>query len=40
MRRTPHTETFDLDHWQKDWAAVAAEMRAVTRVDDLAEGRG
>jgi len=40
LRRTPHTEVFDLDQWQKDWAAVEAEMRAVTRADDLAEGRG
>jgi hypothetical protein len=31
---------FDLAQWNTDWAAVEAEMRAMTRSDDLAEGRG
>lgn len=39
LRRTPTTEMFDLEQWQQEWAAVEAEMRAVTRADDLAEGR-
>ncbi|MDP9312440.1 MAG: hypothetical protein M3R24_16410 [Chloroflexota bacterium] len=39
LRRAPKNDAFDLDLWQKDWAAVEAEMRAVTQADDLAEGR-
>lgn len=40
LRRTPNTEAFDLDQWNKEWAAVEAEMRAVEQANDLAEGRG
>ena len=31
--------TFDLAQWQHDWSAVEAEMRAITRANDIAEGR-
>jgi plasmid stability protein len=40
LRRTTSVENFDLDRWNADWAAVEAELRATTRFDDLAEGRG
>lgn len=40
LRRTNSTQDVDLDQWNKEWAAVEAEMRAAERADDLAEGRG
>jgi plasmid stability protein len=40
LRRTHSTQDFDLDQWNKEWAAVEAEMRAVEQADDIAEGRG
>ncbi len=33
-------EEFDLDSWTKQWSAVENEMRAITRRNDVAEGRG
>lgn len=33
-------EEFDLAEWQRQWDAVEAEMKAVTRATDLMEGRG
>lgn len=30
---------FNLDEWQHQWAAVEREMKAVTRANDVAEGR-
>lgn len=33
-------EPFDLAEWNRQWAAVEAEMKAMTRANDLAEGRG
>ena len=33
-------EPFDEAEWNRQWAAVEAEMKAVTRANDLAEGRG
>lgn len=35
----PH-EPFDEAEWKRQWAAVEAEMKAMTRANDLAEGRG
>jgi len=32
-------EDFDLEEWQRNWDAVEAEMKAVTRANDIAEGR-
>jgi plasmid stability protein len=40
LRRTASAVDFDLDQWNQDWAAVEKEMRAMTRADDLTEGRG
>ncbi|MFP3896615.1 MAG: hypothetical protein ACLFV5_07260 [Anaerolineales bacterium] len=28
---------FDLENWKREWAAVEAEMEAITRADDIAE---
>lgn len=33
-------EPFDEAEWSRQWAAVEAEMKAMTRANDLAEGRG
>jgi hypothetical protein len=33
-------EGFDPEEWQRRWAAVEQEMKAVTRANDIAEGRG
>lgn len=33
-------EEFDQEEWQQNWDAIEAEMKAVTRANDLAEGRG
>lgn len=32
-------EEFDLKEWQRNWDAVEAEMKAVTKANDIAEGR-
>ncbi len=40
LRSAPNNPDFDLTQWNHDWAAVESEMRAMTRADDLAEGRG
>ncbi len=31
---------FDHEAWQRDWNAFEAELKAVTRANDIAEGRG
>ena len=35
----PENLDFDLAQWNHEWAAVEAEMKAVTRANDVAEGR-
>ena len=35
----PADDSFDLAAWQEAWAAVEAELAALTRADDRAEGR-
>ncbi len=32
-------EKFDQEEWQRNWDAVEAEMKAVTRANNIAEGR-
>ena len=39
LRSAPSDPEFDLARWNQDWAAVESEMRAMTRADDVAEGR-
>jgi cell pole-organizing protein PopZ len=36
----PEDPDFDLERWTQQWAAVEAEMKAITRANDIAEGRG
>jgi plasmid stability protein len=40
LENAPHDPDFDLESWTKQWAAVEAEMKAITRANDIAEGRG
>lgn len=39
LRHAPNDADFDLDAWKREWAKVEAEMKATTRVNDIAEGR-
>lgn len=39
LRRASGPVDFDLEQWNKAWAAVEQEMRAMNRTDDLDEGR-
>jgi hypothetical protein len=36
---TPNPE-FNLAEWERQWAAVEAEMKQITHTNDIAEGRG
>jgi hypothetical protein len=40
LRAAPRDPDFDLAQWNREWAAVEAEMKAVTHTNDVAEGRG
>ena len=39
LRAVPGNPDFDVTAWQAEWAAVEAEMKRITRVNDIAEGR-
>jgi plasmid stability protein len=39
LRNTSEPSDFDLARWNEEWAAVEAEMKAITRANDRAEGR-
>jgi hypothetical protein len=40
LRDGPDYPSFDLESCNRQWEAVEAEMKAITRADDVAEGRG
>ena len=40
LQNAPDDPDFDLESWSQQWAAVEAEMKAITRANDMAEGRG
>jgi hypothetical protein len=40
LRAVADDPSFDLETWKRDWSAIEAEMKAVTRANDIAEGRG
>lgn len=40
LRDAPHDPDFDLEQWQREWDAVEAEMKRITRENDIGEGRG
>jgi len=39
LAASPEDPSFDLEEWNREWAAVEAEMKAITRANDRAEGR-
>ena len=39
LANSPVDPSFDAQAWNREWAGVEAEMKAITRADDLAEGR-
>ena len=40
LQNSPEDPDFDLETWTREWARVEAEMKAITRANDIAEGRG
>ena len=40
LRAVPGEVGFDLESWNRQWSAVEAEMKAITRANDITEGRG
>jgi len=36
---SPVDPTFDAQGWNREWAQVEAEMKAITRANNVAEGR-
>jgi plasmid stability protein len=40
LRGAPGDPGFDLEDWKRQWSVVDAEMKALTRANDVAEGRG
>jgi len=38
LRNAPEDPDFDLAEWTAQWQAVEAEMKAITRANDVAEG--
>jgi len=40
LRNAPKDPDFELATWNREWAEVDAEMKAATRINAIAEGRG
>ena len=40
LRDAPDDPSFDLESCNRQWEAVEGEMKAITRANDVAEGRG
>ena len=40
LQNAPEDPDFDLATWTRQWNAIEAEMKAIDRADDIAEGRG
>jgi hypothetical protein len=40
LREAPTDPNFDLEAWQQEWDKIEAEMKAITRANEIAEGRG
>lgn len=39
LRDGPDDPDFDLEQWEKDWAAAEAELKRINLEDDIATGR-
>jgi hypothetical protein len=40
LQNSPEDLDFDLESWTRQWAAIEAEIKAIDRANDIAEGRG
>lgn len=40
LNASPCEPCFDPDSWNRQWSVIRAELKAITRANDLAEGRG
>ncbi len=40
LRSAPEDPEFELETWRREWSTAEAEIKAVSRANDLAEGRG
>ena len=40
LQNAPEDPVFDLETWTRQWDVIEAEMKAIDRADDIAEGRG
>ncbi|HEY83672.1 MAG TPA: type II toxin-antitoxin system Phd/YefM family antitoxin [Chloroflexi bacterium] len=40
LQNAPEDSNFDLETWTRQWETIEAEMKAIDRSDDIAEGRG
>ncbi len=40
LQDKPAEFEFNLESWRREWAAVEVELKAITRANDIAEGRG
>ncbi len=40
LQNVPDDPDFDLETWTEEWAKIEAEMKAITRANDIVEGRG
>lgn len=38
LENAPDDPDFDLERWNREWSIVEAEMKAITRLNDIAEG--
>lgn len=39
LRNKPYNPDFDFDEWNRQWAAVEAEIKSITRANAIAEGQ-
>jgi hypothetical protein len=40
LHAAPSDPGFNLENWKRQWSDIEAEMKAITRANDIAEGRG
>jgi len=40
LRAAAGDPSFDLENWNRQWSTVEAELKTLTRANDVAEGRG
>jgi hypothetical protein len=40
LKNSPEDPDFDLETWNREWAKIEAELKAINHADDIVEGRG